>query len=106
MTESDIEQEVIRNPRICIIGGLGSSTEAIRELLKAKNIDLVEIPEQADATVEAGWVAEHLPPTIVIDHLSMIDNIPDCTSADYDDGKQHWRGGKPGRKGKIKYERR
>ena len=105
MNVSDIKHEVIRNPKILVIGASPEEMVQIKILLASKNIDLVELPREADAVVDANWVYEKN--NNEVDALpSTLDSPTDVTCQDYDDGKQHWRGGKRGRKGKIKYERR
>ncbi len=76
---------------------------------------MVDSPEDADATVGPQWVFGALvvdsgfcghPDANVGRIPRFVESESSCTDYSYDDGKQHWRGGKRGRKGKIKYERR
>ena len=92
----------MRNPKIAVIGASASELVQIAALLATKNIDLVELEEDADAVVDPDWVLNR---TLAIEMPEVIDITECCTGRDYDDGTQHWRGGSIGKGGKIKYRR-
>lgn len=103
------KEEIVRNPRVVVVGATPSELAQIKIILAEKKIDLVEMPDEADATVDADWILRQgLPsPEEVMGKTEDFRYLesPDETCTSYDDGKQHWRGGARGRKGKIKYRR-
>lgn len=93
----------MRNPKIVVIGASASELAQIKILLASKDIDLVELPDEADAVVDVDWVLKN-----TVEYTASPD-IPEvevnCTEHDYDDGAQHWRGGARKKGGKIGYRR-
>ena len=93
----------MRNPKIYVTGASTEEMEKIKVLLTEKGIELVELPDDADATVDADWVLNR---KVVLGNMpEVIDVTECCTEYDYDDGMQHWRGGSIGKGGKVKYRR-
>lgn len=91
----------MRNPKVAVIGASGSELAQIKIILAEKNIDLVDIPDDADAVVDTDWVLGHKMP----ESVDLPEAAECCTDSSYDDGAQHWRGGSRGKGGKIKYTR-
>ena len=98
----------IRNPKVCVTGASDEELVKIKELLKEKGIDLVDMPDEADAVVTPDWLLEKAMPCKEL-HVNIpesIDMTECCIDSSYIDGNQHWRGGSRGKGGKIKYTRK
>ena len=98
----------IRNPKVCVTGASDEELVKIKGLLKEKGIDLVVIPDEADAIVTPDWLLDKAIPykKLHVDIPESIDITECCSDNSYIDGNQHWRGGSRGKGGKIKYARR
>lgn len=98
----------MRNPKIIVLGASGSGLAQIKILLASKNIDLVDVGEESDATVDADWVIDAIKAPDI--KYNMVDDVPDidscCNQNTHYKEEQSWRGGSRGKGGKIKYARR
>lgn len=101
----------MRNPKVVVTGATSEQMIQIKELLASKNIDLVDLPEEADATVDASWVLDERVVGIKsIPYEKLMVEIPEikecCIDSCNDQSENQWRGGSRGKGGKIKYARR
>jgi hypothetical protein len=124
----DLKNEVICNPRVFVVNHTEEHRVEIKKILKENNIFLISCPENADASVTVDWILEKRPQIelremnfsaleerVLLMHdygfcghpiANIGESITNCKDTIQHNNRQHWRGGKRGRKGKIKYERR
>ena len=67
MTVSDNEHEIIRNPKVYVVGYTEEQLVEIKKVLKEKRIDLVTCQQDADASVTPDWIIGPKPEMVAPD---------------------------------------